>query len=212
MAVTVVDPVVCWAIVILPCIVTAVYAPFLFWSVVAASCYVLLYSETDELNMEKQAEDLLVTVKDNNVSPEVKLKDITELKAHIKHRHVPDAAISPSFEIIRIGIMSLPLQDAAFSILSHLTKRLVLQEQQHIVAVQGAKTYPLLVERLGDQKDRVRIRASQAFTDLWLAASADVEEVIRDVVLPGKHPRAKEAGLQWISKASSTNLPEASLH
>ncbi|KAI4129163.1 MAG: hypothetical protein LQ347_003892 [Umbilicaria vellea] len=154
----------------------------------------------DELKMDQQAEALLTIIKDNNVPLELKLTNIGELKANIKHRHVPDAAISPSFEIIRIGLMSLALQDAAFSTLSHLTKRLVLQEQQHIVAAQGANTYPLLVERLGDQKDRVRIRASQAFTDFWLAASADVEGVIRDVVLPGKHPRAKEAGLQWISK------------
>lgn len=233
MAITVVDPVLAWAILVLSSIVAAFHAPFLFWSFVAALCYILIYRDTTpqkvrlehvekefekefdkevekefekEFKMEQQAEDLLVFIKDSNVPLELKIMNISELRANIKHRHVPDAAISPSFEIIRFGIMSLALQDAAFSTLSHLTKRLVLQEQQHIVAVQGAQTYPLLVERLGDQKDRVRIRASQAFTDFWLAASADVEQVIRDVVLPGKHPRAKEAGLQWISKASSSNL------
>lgn len=262
MAVTLIDPFVSWAVVILLYIIAAFYAPLLFWSHVAAIAYLVIYhdktiprgikfeelllhdtatfqetsleevihsdtatsqetsleeaihsdtatpqdtslDQENELTMERQAEDLLDIVKDNNVLSELKIKQITELKAHIKHRHVPDAAISPSFEIIRVGIMSLPLQDAAFSTLNHLTKRLVLQEQQHIVAVQGAKTYPLLVERLGDHKDRVRTRASQALTDFWLAASADVEEVVRDAVLSGKHPRAKEAGLQWILKASS---------
>ena len=158
--------------------------------------------------MERQAEDLLAAVKDSNVSSEVKIQQFTDLKTHIKHHHVPEAAISPSFESIRVGINSHPLQDTAFSTLKHLSKRLMIQEQHDIIAIQGAKTYHLIVDHLGDSRDRVRTRASQALTDFWIVTPADVEEVIRDVVLSAKLPRAKVAGLQWISKVSSPTCPK----
>ena len=153
--------------------------------------------------MEQQADDVLAMVKNHNLSMENKIKAITDLKAQIKHRQVPDAAVSPTFEVIRIGIATPSLLDAAFATLSHLIKRLTLQDQQHILSSQGNKTYPLILERLGDQKDRVRLRASNALTDFWTVSPSDVEQLVRDMVLSGKNPRAKEAGMQWVSKVVS---------
>jgi len=152
--------------------------------------------------MEQQAMDLLATMRNANASVDDRANLIAELKSNIKHQHVPDAAVAPSFEVVRTAIASQhsSLLSAGFSTLSHLTKRLNLQEQPHLIASQGPKTYPLLLEKLGDQKDRVRLLAAQAFTDFWFACPQDVERNIRDVALASKHPRAKEASLQWLLK------------
>jgi len=151
-------------------------------------------------DMEQQCYHILAVLKDANVQLDTKLDLLTKLKTYIKHHHVPEVAINPGFAVVRFAISNSQLLDAGFSILSHLTKRLELQEQLPLTAAQAKKTYPIILERLGDAKDRVRLRAIQALTEFWKASHTDVEQLIRDSALSGKSPRAKEAALQWILK------------
>ncbi|KAL9109991.1 MAG: hypothetical protein Q9187_008103, partial [Circinaria calcarea] len=129
-----------------------------------------------------------------------KLDLLSRLKATIKHQHVPEVAIPASFDVVRIAISSSDLLDAGFSILSHLTKRLILQDHHSILASQGNQTYSCIVDRLGDTRDRVRSRALQSLVDFWSVSPTDVEQVIRDIALASKVSKAKEAGMQWILK------------
>ncbi|KAI9816215.1 MAG: suppressor of tub2 mutation [Pycnora praestabilis] len=153
-----------------------------------------------ESSMEDQAADVLAVVKGSNASIESKVNLITDLKSSIKHHQVPDASVTPIFDIIRIALSSQhsSLISTGLSTLSNLLKRLSHQKQSHIITLQSGKTLPLLVERLGDQKERHRWLSSQCLTELWLVCPQEVEHVIRDGALAGKHPRAKEAGLQWL--------------
>lgn len=130
---------------------------------------------------------------------DTKLKHLTELKAEIKHRHCPEHAVAPLFDAIRISLATPHLTDAGFSILGHLMKRLELQDQDALLQAQGIKTYPCLLERLADQKDRTRHRALQAFTDFHSLSAPDVEQFVRDHALTNKHPKTKEAGMQWVT-------------
>ena len=147
--------------------------------------------------METLASNTLIALK-STAPMDSKLKHLTELKAEIKHRHCPEHAVSPLFDAIRISLATPHLIDAAFSILGHLMKRLELQDQNSLLQAQGVKTYPCLLERLADQKDRTRHRALQAFTDFHSISALDVEQFIRDHALTAKHPKAKEAGMQWV--------------
>ena len=131
---------------------------------------------------------------------DTKLKHLTGLKAEIKHRHCPEHAVTPLFDAIRISLATPHLTDAGFSILGHLMKRLELQDQHSFLQAQGVKTYPSLLERLADQKDRTRNRALQAFTDFHSISAPDVEQFVRDHALTNRHPRTKEAGMQWVSR------------
>jgi len=170
------------------------------WLLVSEKIGPLLY------DMEQQCVHLLAALRSASVALDVKLDLLTKLKTHIKHHHVAEPAINPAFEVIRYAISHSQFLDAGFSILSHLTKRLELQEQLPLIAAQGKKTYPIILERLGDAKDRVRLRAIQALTELWKASHTDVEQLVRDSALAGKSPRAKEAGMQWIIKVRVLKL------
>lgn len=152
--------------------------------------------------METLASNTLTALK-SNAPIDTKLKHLTELKAEIKHRHCPEHAVSPLFDAIRISLATPHLTDAAFSILGHLMKRLELQDQDSLLQAQGLKTYPSLLERLADQKDRIRHRALQAFTDFHSVAASDVEQFVRDHVLTDRHPKTKEAGMQWVLSVSA---------
>jgi CLIP-associating protein 1/2 len=80
-----------------------------------------------------------------------------------------------------------------------------LQEPRHI-ASQGARTIPVLLERLGDQKERHRALAAQCLSDVWKACPQDVEKSIRDVALASKNTRMKENAIHWIAKVCSQQL------
>ena len=152
------------------------------------------------LDMEQQATHLFAILKNSNVTIDTKIDLLTKLKTQIKHQQVPEVAINPVFEVVRTAISNTQLLDTGFSILFHLTKRLELQDQSSIIAAEGKKTYSYVLERLGDTKDRTRSWAIQALTEFWKASHTDVEQIIRDMALSGKNPRAKEAAMQWIVK------------
>ena len=151
--------------------------------------------------MDSLAFETLVSTKDPGVSIESKLERLAKLKAEIKHRHCPEPAVSPLFDVIRLTLATPHLTDAGFSILGHLIKRLEVQNQKSLLHVHGVKTYPVLLERLGDPKDRMRNRASQSFLDFHAVAPADVEQFVRDNVLTSRSARAKESGMNWIMSA-----------
>ena len=69
-----------------------------------------------------------------------------------------------------------------------------------MIASQSNKLFPILVERLGDTRESLRVAASQSFTDLWPVNHGEVERLMRDVALTGTHPRAKEMAMLWIVK------------
>ncbi|KAL2369773.1 protein stu1 [Blastomyces gilchristii SLH14081] len=151
--------------------------------------------------MEARATEVLAALKNPNLSIEAKTQQLTKLKSEIKQKNVPEVAISTVFEAVRHAISSQhsSLSAGGFSSLGHLLKRLYLQELHQAVAAQGRSTYPLLLERLGDHKERVRSQAAQAFSDFWESSPVEVEHHVLEVALVGKNPRAKETSMTWLA-------------
>jgi CLIP-associating protein 1/2 len=114
---------------------------------------------------------------------------LTSIKPDIKQRNI---AITPIFEALRLAVASQhsSLSTAGFSALDHLLKRLYIQEHNHATATQARHIYPLLLD--------ARAHATQAFTNLWLAAPTEAEHQVLEVALVGKNPRAKEMGMFWL--------------
>lgn len=102
-------------------------------------------------NMEDLAFKALNAIK-GGTPTETKLKQLAELKAEIKHRHCPEPAVAPLFDIVRASISTPLLTTAGFSILVHLMKRLQVQRDNSLLQIQGVKTYPCLLERLADKE------------------------------------------------------------
>ncbi|KAI9780183.1 MAG: suppressor of tub2 mutation [Candelina submexicana] len=154
--------------------------------------------------MHDQAADVWTAMRNNNTSVDAKINLLTDLKSSIKHREVPEAAVPPIFDIVRVTLSSQhsSLVGAGFSTLGHLLKRLNLQEQSHIITTQATKTLPYLVDRLGDHKERHRWLSAQCLTDFWLACPQDVEYSVRNTALAGKNPKAKEVSMQWLTMMS----------
>ena len=164
--------------------------PELFWLVLAG--------------MEAKAAELVQILKNHNLVVDAKIAHLTSIKSDIKQKNVPEAAVPAIFESLRIAIGSQHsnLLAAGFSTLGHFLKRLTIQKELNLITYQSRYLYPLLVERLGDHKDRIRQQAAQAFVDLWPAASADVEHHVLEIALVGKNARAKETSLTWLAQVS----------
>ncbi|PLB43590.1 hypothetical protein P170DRAFT_485239 [Aspergillus steynii IBT 23096] len=150
--------------------------------------------------MEPKTERLLERLRDANASLDAKVDSLLAVKADIKQNNVPVGAVQGLFDAIKIGISSNYTRfcGAAFSTAGNLTKRLFSQQQQHLVATYARILYPVLLERLGDQKERIRNHASQAFVDFWPAAQDEVQEIVLVTALKGKNPRAKQMATSWL--------------
>ncbi|KAL2813723.1 clasp N terminal-domain-containing protein [Aspergillus granulosus] len=158
--------------------------------------------------MESKAVDLVAVLTNNNLSIDTKVTHILGLKSDIKQKNVPEGAVPPIFESLRLSIASphYALLAAGFSTLGHCLKRLFIQGQHDLVSMHARVLYPHLIERLGDSKERVRAQAAQAFSELWSASNADVEDCVLGVALKSKSPRSKQAALIWLESMHNTHV------
>ncbi|KAK2065040.1 ARM repeat-containing protein [Colletotrichum caudatum] len=147
---------------------------------------------------EDQVNDLLKILR-TDASVDHKVQHVTGIKSGIKQHNVPDTLVPLVFDGLRTASVSphAILVNAGFTALNHLLTRLSRQEPKYI-AKEAKHTLPLVIEKLGDPKDKFRSLASQALTTIYAAAPMDVERSVRNVAMVGKNPRAKEAGMHWL--------------
>lgn len=157
--------------------------------------------------MEAKAAELLAVFKNPNVSIDSRVAHLTAIKSDIKQKNVPDGAITTIFDTLRLAITSqhYSVASAGFSTLGHFLKRLAIQDQQQWIVNQAQNFYPVLLERLGDHKERVRAQSASIFTELWSHASSEAEYYVLDCSLVGKNPRAKEMSIIWLATVRSLN-------
>ncbi|KAL8793782.1 MAG: hypothetical protein Q9195_003612 [Heterodermia aff. obscurata] len=153
--------------------------------------------------METQVSSLLDLMRSNTVALPIIQGSLRQLKADIKHKHVPQVAVASIFDIIRLTLVPTEYLDLGFSTLTHLTKRLIQQRQIPLLELQARRTIPLLFELFDHEKERIRGRAVQALGELChisFAVFNNVENILRDEGLRSQSKRIIPAVCEWIIK------------
>lgn len=147
---------------------------------------------------DQQVADLIALLR-TDAPVDVKVQHVTAVKSSIKQHTVPETCILPVFDALRTASSSQNsiLVNAGFTALNHLFTRLARQDPK-ILAKEGVRTLPLVVEKLGDPKEKFRQVAQQALVTLYKVAPTEVERNIRNVAMVGKSAKAKEASLHWL--------------
>ncbi|RFU35689.1 hypothetical protein B7463_g640, partial [Scytalidium lignicola] len=148
---------------------------------------------------EEQVADLLAILQRTDASIDAKVNLINSVKSSIKQNNVPEICIPPLFDAARTSMSSqhASIASAGFSTLNHLLTRLLRQDPTKIVK-EGGRTLPLVVEKMGDQKEKYRQLASQCLTSFWRVSPQDAERIVKNAGLVGKNSRQKEACLSWV--------------
>ncbi|KAL2153301.1 hypothetical protein VTH82DRAFT_4456 [Thermothelomyces myriococcoides] len=176
------------------------YLPYLF------DCHFDANKRAHPLPEERMTERItdqqvadLVTLLRTDAPIDVKVQHVTVVKSCIKQQTVPETCIVPLFEALRTASSSQNsiLVNAGFSALNHLFTRLSRQDPKAL-AREGVRILPLVVEKLGDQKEKFRQVAQHALVTLYKVAPAEVERSVRNIAMVGKNPRAKETSLHWL--------------
>ncbi|KAJ3497825.1 hypothetical protein NLG97_g1599 [Lecanicillium saksenae] len=147
---------------------------------------------------DKQVTDLLNLLR-SDAALDHKVTAVTNAKSAIKQHNVPETCVPQLFEALRNASTAqhAVLINAGFTALGHLLTRLSRQEPKHI-GKEAVRTLPVIIEKLGDQKDKYRTLASQALVTIYAVNPGEVERMVRTTAMSGKNPRAKEAGLHWL--------------
>lgn len=147
---------------------------------------------------DQQVADL-TTILRGDGSLDSKVQYVTTVKSGIKQHNVPEASIPQLFDGLRAAATSqhAALVNAGFTALNHLLTRLSRQDPKQL-SKEANRTLPLVIEKLGDHKDKFRSLATHSLITLFTAAPADVERFVRNSAMGGKNPRAKETALAWL--------------
>ncbi|KAK4146742.1 clasp N terminal-domain-containing protein [Dichotomopilus funicola] len=154
---------------------------------------------------DEEVADLIALLR-TDASIDTKVQQVTAIKSSIKQQTVPDSCILPVFEALRVASSSQHalLVNAGFTALNHLFTRLVRQDPKSLTK-EGSRTLPLIVEKLGDQKEKFRQLAMQALATLYKVAPVEVERSVRNIAMVGKSTRAKEASMHWLLQMHQEN-------
>ncbi|KAH8592959.1 STU1 protein-like protein [Bisporella sp. PMI_857] len=154
---------------------------------------------------EEQVANLSAILR-TDASVDAKVHQINNIKSGIKQNNVPDGCVPLLFEATRMAMSTshAALTNAGFSTLNHLLTRLSRQEPKHIVK-EAARTLPLVIEKMGDQKEKYRQLAAQCLTTFWKHAPVDVEKIVKNAGLVGKNSRMKEASMNWVVQMHQDN-------
>ncbi|KAI3394217.1 hypothetical protein diail_3032 [Diaporthe ilicicola] len=143
--------------------------------------------------------EVLQNILRSDASVDAKVAQVTAVKTGIKHHNVPDTCVAQLFEALRTASSSQNgvLVNAGLTSLNHLLTRLSRQEPKYITR-ETKTTLPLLVEKMGDQKEKFRSLAVQSIATMYKVVPADVERQVRNFAMASKNSRAKEASMQWL--------------
>ncbi|KAI0855013.1 clasp N terminal-domain-containing protein [Xylaria cubensis] len=141
----------------------------------------------------------LLTILKKETTVDAKVQYVTAVKSSIKQHNVPDSCVAPLFEGLRQASTSqhAALVNAGFTALNHLLTRLTRQEPKYLHR-EAKQTLPLIVDKMGDQKEKFRALALQAMATMYAQVPADAERFVRNTAMTGKNPRAKESSMQWL--------------
>ncbi|KAF5673776.1 stu1 [Fusarium heterosporum] len=154
---------------------------------------------------DQQVADL-ATILRGDGSLDSKVQYVTLIKSGIKQHNVPEASVSQLFDGLRSATTSqhAALVNAGFTALNHLLTRLSRQDPK-LLSKEASKTLPIVVEKLGDHKDKFRSLASHSLVTLYAVAPVDVERFVRTTAMTGKNPRAKETSMHWLLQMHNEN-------
>ncbi|KAK2066812.1 hypothetical protein P8C59_000596 [Phyllachora maydis] len=158
----------------------------------------------EKINEEQVAD--LVAILRTDAAVDAKIQQLNAIKSGIKQHNVPETCVASLFDALRAASSSQHaiLVNAGFTALNHLLTRLSRQEPK-LLAKEAARTLPVIIEKLGDQKEKLRTLAMQSLITLYKMAPMEVERSVRNAAMVGKNPRAKEASMQWLLQMHQEN-------
>ncbi|KAK5998687.1 Protein stu-1 [Cladobotryum mycophilum] len=151
---------------------------------------------------DQQVADLERILKNDAATLDSKVQYINNIKSGIKQHNVPETCIPYLFEGLRGASNSAQaiIASAGFTALNHLFTRMSRQDPK-LLSKEAVRTLSLVIEKLGDQKDKMRTLAHQSLNTFYGVAPAEVERFVRNQAMIGKNPRAKEAAMHWLLQA-----------
>lgn len=116
------------------------------------------------------------------------------------------ASIDALFEACRVGAISpnSTLGAHALSCLGHLTKRVSIQDPSRLRA-HAPSTLPLLIDKLGDVKERNKTVALAAIIDTYKHCPQEVEKAMKELGFPSKNARVRLESIRWLAQTNALN-------
>lgn len=145
--------------------------------------------------------DRLVQIVRSEVPASHKLAAIVDLKTHIKTNHVNMTQVHFYIEALSLAV-DIPdhgILSNAFSTLSHLVKRISIQDLTgSILESHASLILPSIITRLGDSRSSSRTAAKNALEAFWLLKPAKVEQYLRDIGLAHRNSTIACECVSWL--------------
>ncbi|EPS36579.1 hypothetical protein H072_9833 [Dactylellina haptotyla CBS 200.50] len=148
---------------------------------------------------EEEASSLLTILRSNR-DDTIKIDQLVQAKQKIKHYGVDPLAAEAMFSALRISMSqaaNMTLFQHSLSCLGYLIKRCRVNDANLLKRV-SIDILPLLLDKMGDAKDRIREMALTPVVDIWTVAPVETERTIREGGLSSKNARLKESSLEWL--------------
>ncbi|KAF3904919.1 hypothetical protein ABW20_dc0108671 [Dactylellina cionopaga] len=161
-------------------------------------------------NLGEEEASVLLTIIRSNRDDNLKIEHLVQAKQKIKHYGIDNSATEITFSALRIGMSqaaNMSLFQHSLSCLGYLVKRCRVNDSNLLKRVAG-DLLPLLLDKMGDAKDRIREMALLPVVDIWTVAPVETERYIRETGLTSKNARLKESSLEWLARVHAVSASD----
>lgn len=147
------------------------------------------------------ADELFQVIASKERSNGSKLEFISQLKTHVKKDFVDLKQVPRFIEALSIAvdIPDLGILGNAFSVLSHLIKRVSMQDKSGaLLKSQSYLVLPIIISRLGDPKPTKRNSARKALEAYYFSSPEEVEDSITEIALKSRNSTIIIETVSWM--------------
>ncbi|ODQ77962.1 hypothetical protein BABINDRAFT_163013 [Babjeviella inositovora NRRL Y-12698] len=133
---------------------------------------------------------------------QTKLDRLADFKTHVKRDFVDLRQVPRYFEALSVATDASDPQIAsvAFLAMCHLVKRVSMQDRTGVLAPCAYLVLPLLLAKLVDLRNSLRVSAKKALEAYWLVCPSEVAQAMRDSGLAHTNTRVRIECLAWLQQ------------
>lgn len=160
--------------------------------------------------MEVSGLQLAATIASSAIPVDDKLATINQLKSHVKRDYVDLDEVPAYFDGLLDALTSSQLAEPALVVMSHLIRRVLLQDKTlSVLASVGTKAIPTLVRYAGKPRGPISAAANTALEAYWLLCPDEVDAAAVSG-LAGSEPEVLGSVL-WLARILSDVSPHYNL-
>lgn len=162
---------------------------------------------------ESPGDSMFRLMSSKDVDMKTKQQTLKQFKMDAKHGNIDLQEVPRYFEglSVAVDISNETVALLAFSALTTLVKVTAISNKRDLLKNQLYLVLPIIINKLGDSNNDIKIRAKKSLEDCWLTSHSQTSQLIMDLAIPNRNLVITLESINWINNFLINSNPQLNL-